>query len=300
MSFSADVKNEICAQAPAKKSCWLAQCYGVLLFGNTFAQDCVRVVTENQELIEQLPRMFRKAFGITFDEQTEGMGYKQVFTIQDPQKLDLIWHSFGFDRRDTLALHVNLGVLEDDLDRIAFLRGAFLAGGSVTDPAKGYHLELTTSHSFAARETSPIIEELLGTYPKLTSRSGSSVLYFKSSDSISDFLTLLGASNSAMTIIETRLEKELNNKVNRRCNCDDANTSKVVEASQEQIAAIRILEEKGILDSLPPKLALAAKARLENPESNLTELAGLMESPITKSSMSHRLKRLVELSKEGN
>lgn len=298
MSFSANVKNEICALVPAKQSCWLAMCYGVLLFGNTFTHDCVRVVTENPELIEQLPRMFRKAFNISFDEVTEGMGNKQVFSVTDQKKLDTVWHSFGFDRSDTLALHVNLSVLEDDLDRVAFLRGAFLAGGSVTDPAKGYHLELTTSHSFAARETSPIIEELMGTYPKLTTRSGSTVLYFKSSDSISDFLVLLGATNSSMTIMETRLEKELNNKVNRRCNCDDANTSKVVEASQEQLAAIRILEERGVLENLPPKLLLAAKARMENPESNLTELAGFMDPPITKSSMSHRLKRLVDLSKE--
>ena len=96
-------------------------------------------------------------------------------------------------------------------------------------------------------------------------------------------------------IMEAKLEKELKNKVNRRCNCDDANTSKVVDAAQEQLAAIRRLEEWGRLESLPEKLLQAARARQENPESNLTELAGLMHPPITKSSMSHRLRRLVEL-----
>ena len=129
--------------------------------------------------------------------------------------------------------------------------GAFLAGGSVTDPAKGYHLELTTSHSFVSRETSPLIQEMLGVYPKLTKRGGSSVLYFKQSNSIEDFLTLLGAPLAAMGIMEAKLEKELKNKVNRRCNCDDANTSKVVDAAQEQLAAIRLLEEQGRLESLP-------------------------------------------------
>ena len=126
----------------------------------------------------------------------------------------------------------------------------------------------------------------------------SSVLYFKQSDLIADFLTLLGAPVAAMGIMEAKLEKELKNRVNRRCNCDDANTSKVVDAAQEQLAAIRTLEKRGMLERLPPKLLQAARARTENPESNLTELAGLMEPPITKSSMSHRLKRLMELARE--
>ena len=167
----------------------------------------------------------------------------------------------------------------------------------MTDPAKGYHLELATSHSFVSRETSPLIQEMLGAYPKQAKRGGSDVLYFKQSDLIADFLTLLGAPISAMGIIEAKLEKELKNKVNRRCNCDDANTSKVVDAAQEQLAAIRRLSEAGQLESLPDKLLQAAKARQENPESNLTELAGLINPPITKSSMSHRLRRLVELAR---
>ena len=101
-----------------------------------------------------------------------------------------------------------------------------------------------------------------------------------------------------MGILEAKLEKELNNKVNRRCNCDDANTSKVVEAAQEQLASIRILQEMGILKSLPAKLQQAAAARQDNPEASLTELAAMMEPPISKPAMNHRLKRLVEMAKE--
>ena len=101
-----------------------------------------------------------------------------------------------------------------------------------------------------------------------------------------------------MGIIETRLEKDLNNKVNRRCNCDEANTSKVVEAAQEQLAAIRILKRKGLITSLPPKYKQAAQARLDNPEASLTELAEMMEPPITKPAMNNRLKRLMQLAKE--
>ena len=103
---------------------------------------------------------------------------------------------------------------------------------------------------------------------------------------------------AAMNIMETRLEKELNNKVNRRCNCDDANTSKVVEAAQEQLNAIRILRERQMLEHLPKKLQQAAIAREKNPEASLTELAAMMEPAITKPAMNHRFKKLVELSKE--
>ena len=101
-----------------------------------------------------------------------------------------------------------------------------------------------------------------------------------------------------MGIIEARLEKELNNKVNRRCNCDDANITKVVEAAQEQLTAIHVLKERGILENLPAKLQQAAKAREDNPESALSELAGMMTPPITKPAMNHRLKRLVEIARE--
>ena len=101
-----------------------------------------------------------------------------------------------------------------------------------------------------------------------------------------------------MGIMEARLEKELNNKVNRRCNCDDANTSKVVEAAQEQLAAIRVLRERGIVERLPQKIQQALRAREENPESSLTELAAMMEPPISKPAMNHRLKKLVAMAQE--
>ena len=124
------------------------------------------------------------------------------------------------------------------------------------------------------------------------------MLYFKQSDLISDFLTFLGAPVAAMGIIEAKLEKELNNKVNRRCNCDEANTSKMVEAAQEQLSAIRLLRSQGTLEKLPQKLLQAAQARESNPEASLTELAAMMEPPISKPAMNHRLKKLIQLATE--
>lgn len=123
-------------------------------------------------------------------------------------------------------------------------------------------------------------------------------MYLKQSERICDFLTFLGAPVAAMGIMEARLEKELKNKVNRRCNCDDANTSKVVEAAQEQLNAIHVLREQGMLEHLPQKLLAAAMAREENPSASLMELAAMMEPPITKPAMSHRLQKLVTLSRE--
>ena len=298
ISFSGGAKAEICRVLPQTKCCALAECFGILLFGNSFNADGIRVVTESREFGHILPKLFKKAFDLEFDSfpSLESPG-KLVFQIDDPEKIDVILSACGFDRR-TLALHVNLAVVEDDCCKGAFLRGAFLAGGSVTDPAKSYHLELTTTHKSVARETYALMEEVLGFYPKLAQRGGSEVLYFKQSDMICDLLTYLGAPVASMEIIEARLEKELTNKVNRRCNCDDANLSKVVEAAQEQLAAIRLLREMDLLEHLPQKLQAAAKAREENPESSLTELAAMMEPPISKPAMNNRMKKLVQTAKE--
>ncbi|MBQ2893288.1 MAG: DNA-binding protein WhiA [Oscillospiraceae bacterium] len=299
VSFSATAKAEICRAFPSRRCCALAQCFGILLFCNSFSADGIRIITESRELAQTLPKLFKKAFSVQFDIVPEGeTAAKMVFQITDKEKISQIMAAYGFNPTDTLALNVNLAVVEEECCKASFLRGAFLSGGSVTDPAKGYHIEITTTHGAVARQTYALMEEVLGFYPKTAVRVGTQVLYLKQSEQISDLLTYLGAPVAAMGIMEARLEKELNNKVNRRCNCDDANTSKVVEAAQEQLAAIRILRERGQFENLPKKLQQAMVARENNPESSLTELAAMMEPPITKPAMNHRLKKLVELSKE--
>ncbi len=298
VSFSGGAKAELCRSVPQKHCCAVAECFGILLFCNSFGADGIRIITESRHLAQVLPKLFKKAFGLSFDQvpDPEAPG-KLIFTITGQEKLDAIMSCYGFDG-ETLALHINLPVVEDDCCKASFLRGAFLAGGSVTDPAKGYHLELTTTHQSVARECYTLMQEVLGFYPKSALRGGGQVLYIKQSDLISDFLTYLGAPVAAMGIIEAKLEKELNNRVNRRCNCDDANTSKVVEAAQEQLVAIKHLRSRGLLEHLPPKLQQAAEARLANPELSLTELAAMMEPPITKPAMNHRLKKLVAMAQE--
>ena len=299
ISFSANTKAEICRTQPQKHCCALAEAFGVLLFANSFSADGIRIITESREFAQNLPKLFKKAFSLNFDivPEQDGVG-KQVFQITDKSKLAQIMDAYGFSMATTLSLHVNLPIVESDCCRTAFLRGAFLAGGSVTDPIKGYHLELTTTHGSVSRESYTLMEEVLGFYPKLASRGGGHVLYLKQSEQISDFLTYLGAPVAAMNIMEARLEKELNNKVNRRCNCDDANTSKVVEAAQEQLSAIRILRESGEVEKLPGKLKQAVEAREKNPFASLTELAAMMEPPITKPAMNNRMKKLIQLARE--
>ena len=300
-SFSASAKAEICRSFPQSGCCALAECFGVLLFCNSFRNDSIKIITESAEFAALLPKLFKKTFGFGFDTQAgDGKGGKMVFQIQDAGKLASIMNAFGFDTRETFSLHVNLPIVENDCCKAAFLRGAFLSGGSVTDPVKGYHLELATTHHSVAKESYLIIQETLGFLPKLASRSGAQVIYLKQSEQIADFLTFLGASVASMGIIEARLEHELNNQVNRRCNCDDANITKVVEASQEHMNSIRILRERNQFDQLPEKLKQAAKVREENPEASLTELAGMIEPKISKPAMNHRLKRLVELAREEN
>lgn len=300
ISFSGNAKAEICRNLPAKSCCALAESFGILLFCNSFRADGIRIITESKELGAILPRLFKKAFGVSFDQAPEDNATGKLnFQITNPEKINLIMSAYGFDANDTLSLHINLPVVEEDCCKAAFLRGAFLAGGSVTDPTKGYHLEFVTTHASVARECNSLIQEVLGLQPKTASRSGVRMLYVKQSDRIADCLTYLGAPISAMGIIEAKLEKELNNKINRRCNCDDGNTSKVVEAAQEQLAAIRALQERGAYQNLSAKLQQAAEARLENPEASLTELAAMMQPPISKPAMNHRLQMLVQKAQEG-
>ena len=299
LSFSASAKAEICRNVPNKHCCALAECFGILLFCNSFHAGSIRIITESREFANLLPKLFKKAFQMDFDVQpNEDCKGKLNFQITDPDKISDIMEWYGFDPEDTLSMHINLAVIEEECCKAAFLRGAFLAGGSVTDPSKGYHMELNTTHQSVSREGFSLIQEAVGFAPKTAARGGGQVLYFKQSDLISDYLTYLGAPVAAMGIMEAKLEKELNNNVNRRCNCDDANISKVVEAAQEQLNAIAILRKQGILEQIPVKLMQAAMAREQHPEASLTELAAMMEPPITKPAMNHRLKKLVQMAQE--
>ena len=237
MSFSSEAKAELCQQRPDKKCCALAESYGVLLYCNTFSAQEIRIITASPEFAARLPRLFKRAFGLGFDVlPKEGTAGKSSFKITDRDKLKKIFDAFGAEIDGTVSHHINFGVIEDDCCRASFIRGAFLAGGSVTDPEKRYHLELATPHHSVSREAYSVLLEL-GFTPKETQRGGNWLLYFKQADFIADFFTAIGAPGTAMNIMTAKVEKEMRNTITRRVNCDSANADKVVAAAQEQIDA---------------------------------------------------------------
>lgn len=297
MSFSFDTKNELCRLPVQKLCCARAEAYGILLYCNTFSSTEVRIITENPNFAARLPKLFKRAFNLQFDRRPEpDMPGKLVFQITERKKLDHIINLLGYDPRQNLVLHINFALLEEECCRGAFLRGVFFAGGSITDPLKRYHLELTTSHLQANRELEVLLREC-GYPPKSLNRNGSFITYFKQSDQIEDFLTLVGAPVAAMKIMSAKLEKDLRNSVNRRLNCDSANLDKAVLAAQEQLEGIRRLQAAGLLERLPDKLQLTAALRLENPELTLSELAEEFDPPVTKSCLNHRLRKIMELAR---
>ena len=271
-SFAYQVKSELC-RVPVQRIC------------------CARA--------ERLPKLFHRAFNLRFDRlpgEQEGRE-KLIFQINDPAKLERIISQFGYEAKQTLALHINFGVLEEDCCRTSFLRGAFLSGGSVTDPEKRYHLELAGNHCQASRELSALLTEM-GFLPRMVSRGASTVIYFKQSEHIEDFLTKLGAPVAAMDIMTTKVDKAIRNGANRAMNCDIANVNKILEAATMQQSAIEALEKSGKLDRLPEKLQQTARLRLEHPELSLSQLAELCDPPVSKSCMNHRLRKLNEEAKK--
>ena len=297
-SFAFKAKGELCRTQLSRQCCARAEAYGVLLYCNTFTPSEVRIITENPEFAGRLPKLFQKAFSIKFDQlpEPDGRG-KLIFRITERDKLARVINALGYDPQQLMALHVNFGLLEEDCCQTAFLRGAFLAGGSVTDPEKRYHLELATSHVPASREVQALMEEM-GFLPRSIRRGADALLYFKQSEHIEDFLTKIGAPAAAMDIMTAKVDKEIRNGANRAMNCDMANVNKTLDAAQEQVGAIEKLRRSARWDKLPEKLRQTAALRLEYPELSLVQLAEKCDPPVTKSCMNHRMRKLMEEAKE--
>ena len=295
MSFSSDAKAELCRAKADKKCCAIAESYGVLLYCNTFTPREIRIITASDAFAARLPRLFRRAFSVAFDVQPgeEAKG-KRSFIIREKDKIERIFDSFGAEADATLSHHVNFGVIEEECDRVSFLRGAFLAGGSVTDPEKRYHLELATPHHAVSRESYSVLLEL-GFTARETQRGGNHLLYFKQADVIADFFTALGAPTTAMGVMTAKVEKEMRNTITRQINCDSANADKVVSAAQEQLDAIRRIAKQIGLDELSEPLRDAALLRITNPAASLADLAQLSYPKVTKSCLSHRLRKLMTM-----
>jgi len=269
----------------------------MLLYGNTFTTREIRIVTGNKVLGKRIVDMFLAAFKTSFDIMPdEDEPGKQAYIITNSKKISRIFEIYGYSKESLLAHHVNLGVLENECCNKSFIRGAFFAGGAVTDPTKSYHLELVTDHFNVSRQTYSLMLEI-GFTPKETSRNGNYIIYFKQSSAIEDFLTYIGAPIHAMELMSAKIEKDVRNSVNRKVNCDTANVSKTVDAAAAQIEVIKKIKASEVFEELPDKLKQAADLRVENPELSIKELAEASNPPVTKSCMNHRMRKLVEISR---
>ena len=294
MSFSSRVKDELCRVKNARPCCLRAELYGSLLLAGTFRPHEIRLITEHNGLAARLPGLLRQVFGLDWD-QAEPRG-KWILSLHSPDKSAAVWNAFCFGQ--TQALHLNNAVLEGECCPAAFFRGAFLSGGTVTDPDKTYHLQLTTTHYHLVRELTSLFLEC-GLSPGHTAREGVYALYFKASESIEDFLTLIGAPSAALALMEAKVEKDLRNHINRRVNCETANLGKAVGAAMAQCEAFHRLRSGPLWDDLPQTLKDTVERRLLYPEYTLEELAATFDPPLGRSGLNHRLRKLMGLGQPG-
>ena len=283
MTFNSKVKSELCRIGVFPGCCAKAELYGALLLGQRFDPAGIRVVTRHPGFLGRLNNLLNAAFDVD-------AAFGDSLYIPPPL-CAVIYEAYGYGDPG-IALHLNNAILENDCCQAAFWRGAFLAGGAVTDPIKSYHLEIVTPRLPLSRELSTLMLEC-GFYTKQTTRSGAQVLYFKASESIEDFLTLIGAPICAMDVMETKIEKDLRNRVNRAVNCETGNVTRTVEAYARQRVAIERLMNSERWDTLPDELKKTASERLANPEESLAELASQLG--VGRSGLNHRLRKLEKM-----
>lgn len=298
MSFSSDIKAELCKIPIQTRAAAVAESYGILLHAGSFEPGLIRIMSRSEDVKLRAVRLFKKAFNLDFDyvSEKDEPGLKKL-RMEDIVKIEKIYNAFGFETKDVTVHHINLAVLEREEHKTAFLRGSFLTGGTMTDPDKQFNLSIVCAHRAVAREMRALLMEL-GFEPLFSERATSSANYFRRSELISDFLTTIGAPVAAMRVLNAKIERDMRNKITRQINCDDANTSKQVEAAERQLDEVRKIFMSPMGESLSDELHEAAMLRFSNPSASISDLARLAVPPISKSAMSSRLRRLLELAKK--
>ncbi len=198
-------------------------------------------------------------------------------------------------RLATVPIRIDKSLVRGECCKRAFIRGAFLGGGAICAPQKGYHMELVTGHYALCGDFAEILR-FFDVSPRFIKRKGNYVFYIKDSEQMCDLLAALGAHAQMMALLNVKIEKEVRNSTNRRVNCENANAEKTADAAVLQAHAIRLLADRVGLDHLPPQLESVARARLESPEATLAELARALG--LTKSGVNHRMRRLMQLAEE--
>ncbi len=277
-SFSSLVKEEVSSISDKQKlCCGFAALYGMMLCGKRENLDKITFSTnvENIEYFKNICEFICQKKKIEYSVET-----RRVSVAADVVKYSTI---VEFDK-----------IFKCKSCTSNFFKGIFLSYGSVSDPEKMYRLDLSINSEIFAKKLLEILNSYLGLNFKLTTRKDKFVLYTKDNETIAGFLGLIGANSYAYDVINSKIEKELRNDVNRATNCDSANINKSLNASQKYCDAIANLLEKGHFDDLPETLKEIAQKRIEMPSLNLAELGRQFNPSLSKSCVHHRLEKIIE------
>lgn len=290
MSFSAEVKQELCRVSLQRMCCIRAEAYGALLHASAFSYQEIRLSTRHAAVAERLKIILQLVFSVSCEPQIVG-NRLQFLLPQDA--INRIFDALGYDRKNHIAYHINRNIIEEDCCAAAYLRGAFLLAGTLAQPNKKSHLEIRSlRHNLSGEETSLLLD--LGLSPKQARRGNAYVLYFKDNDSIASLLTQLGAPDAVRKQLQAKAEKKLRNTINRQVNCETANLVKAVNTAARQTNAIRAVLQENSIETFPPYLQETIRLRLAYPDDSLTELAARFTPPLSKPGLSHRLKKIME------
>ncbi len=284
MSFSSNIKKTLCQAEAECENCFCAELAGIMSFSAQLNSDRLKFVTENKYIAERIAKCIYECIG----EIVSFSASRNIrIDISDKGALKRIRDktSFADDNFEE--------TLKNDCCRRAYIRGAFLGGGCVLNPERNYHLEFDTKYKISVERLSNIMISC-SISPKKTYRKGHYLVYLKGSDDIADLLGLMGASMGALEFYSVQMEKDVRNSINRQINCEVANQNKISRASSRQLAAIKKIKSKSKMSKLPDVLQEIARMRLKYPDVSLKELGGMLDPPLGKSGVNHRLNRIIE------
>lgn len=312
MSFSSSVKNQLC-RIENEDCCCIAEIsaiIGTIGMIDAKAGNALKLLTENSAMARRFFTAVKSSLGISPDIKIRRnpklkMRAHYIVTIPYAFGVEELLRKLGVDiipaeGEGSAELSPNGGLaalLEKECCKRAYLRGAFLAGGSVSNPEKTYHLEINNRYKKAAEKTAGLMNDY-GLNGKIIRRKGDYVVYLKEGENIVDFLNIIGAHTALLELENIRIVKQVRNSVNRIVNCETANLTKTVDASVRQLECIKQLQINPGLDKLPPTLREIAALRLNNPDASLKELGQMMTPPLGKSGVNHRLIKLESLAAE--
>ena len=299
MSFSADVKKELAAAKNGCSFCLGATLYGMLLYGKCVQGNKILFSTESDDAAELFATRVIEMTGaiLTIHEPESGKRPFYMVTVEDSRDVSRLIDQFELHDTACDKGTLNRRFFPNPCCMEAFLRGVYLACGSMSDPQKEYHLEFRAPNEALAQALCALLLEN-NLHFKVTSRAGQMIVYAKESAQIEDTLTRIGAVHSTMSLMNLKIEKEMRNQVNRVTNCETANIEKTVNAAFAQVQKIKYIKDTVGFDSLPIPLQEAALLRLANPDATLSELCRLSGGTVSRSGMNHRLSRLSTIADE--